>query len=178
MRRPPRHPRKAMGQTRHASWAEARPPVLSQSRPKSNSMRRQPFAQRRAQPRIPPPSAPNRCWCQCWCWCYCSWSVLGLVLVPVLEQVLVLLTPAWCCSSCWRRLVWYASVLVCLTRRRAADEGSKESEHGSFFFFAERGTLFASSLSTTLSTKSCRSPQKSLSRDSLHDAQVFRSASR
>ena len=58
--------------------------------------------------------------------------------------------------------VWYASVLVCLTRRRAADEGSKESEHGSFFFFAERGTLFASSLSTTLSTKSCRSPQKSL----------------
>ena len=25
--------------------------------------------------------------------------------------------------------MWYASVLVCLTRRRAADEGSKESEH-------------------------------------------------
>ena len=73
--------------------------------------------------------------------------------------------------------VRYASVLVCLTSRRAADEGSKESEHGSFFF-TERGTLFASPLSTTLSTMSCRSPQKSLPRDSFHDAQAFRSASR
>ena len=47
-----------------------------------------------------------------------------------------------------------------------------------FFFRGARHTLRQLSLSTTLSTKSCRSPQKSLSRDSFHDAQVFRSASR
>ena len=60
-------------------------------------------------------------------------SVPGLVRVPVLELELVLLTPAWCCSSCWSKSVWYASVRVCLTRRRAADEGSKGPEQGSGF---------------------------------------------
>ena len=51
----------------------------------------------------------------CWCWCWCRSRQ---------HDVEVRAGPS----------VWYASVLVCLTRRRTGDEGSKESEHGSFFF--------------------------------------------
>ena len=89
MRRPAQASKKAQCVKRHASWAR-RASTFSQSFARNpTALRLQPLA----------PASPT-CGCHC---LVCSQCGAGASDVPELELVLVLLTPAWCCSSCWRR---------------------------------------------------------------------------